>query len=759
MERLPLIWGTYSIADEASVPADTRRAFEDVFVELAGMGFVPAGYLQSANLAPDSPWFRAVLWNSTEKAFATLTFRPASRPLGLAIDFVTLFEDDAWVWTEQGRQHMFIGNFTSGQLVDTLAADVTERWELHRAAVAAEEGRRAREATLADLCAFHSARDEEEIRLGMARGDVLPTADPRLFRFTRSGALTFMRRREEGERRVATAGIGDPDLSRVPLDEQERHYRTAAHVEELTKSRTWGIFALSAIAFAASMLLWTSWSVLAWIIPVLLFHEFGHWAAMRLLGHRDAWIAFIPFFGAATISGKRFDKLSHELIVLLAGPVPGIVLGVALMVLSIATRHHSSFLVQLAAMLVGLNVVNLLPLHPLDGGRILHALVTAGRPRVSLVLKGLATAAFVAAAIGMRDPTMALLAAFTGFALWQDIKRARIEGEIRRAPGFTETTSAEARRRFIFEALKSKPEGAPAHWLANVRLLEVPLSHTRPGRVSALIAGVVYVGFFGAAWFGVTRIASWKMDGMHCPDRSAAIALSCDAPTLPADAWSKLPPPARLRRTSLASESASFPVAAFVWCDLPDESSAARLASRLGEAAINGREYCTALPWETTDDGIPEALHERSRSTLAELRRATFTSDDDGLAAVDAIIAGARDRTDFDADIARMYRTDLTGGMTSEMEKRVGDRLGRSPTRSCDRIRLAQVESNRPLWKKRLHVETGQSEPQGPPGVRFSVRVGRLEDFAPLGAYMCQLGCRVQVLPIAADDTRIRFCF
>ena len=83
----------------------------------------------------------------------------------------------------------------------------------------------------------------------------------------------------------------------------------------------------------------------------------------------------------------------------------------------------------------------------------------------------------------------------------------------------------------------------------------------------------------------------------------------------------------------------------------------------------------------------------------------------------------------------------------------------RSPTRSCDRLRLLNVESSHPVWKKRLDKGTAQSEAQGKPGVRFSVRVGKLEDFAPLGAYMCQLGCRIQVLPIAVDDPRIRFCF
>ena len=51
------------------------------------------------------------------------------------------------------------------------------------------------------------------------------------------------------------------------------------------------------------------------------------------------------------------------------------------------------------------------------------------------------------------------------------------------------------------------------------------------------------------------------------------------------------------------------------------------------------------------------------------------------------------------------------------------------------------------------------AEPARSARVRFSVRLGKLDDFAPLGRYLCQLGCRVQVLPIAADDMRAQYCF
>jgi hypothetical protein len=441
--------------------------------------------------------------------------------------------------------------------------------------------------------------------------------------------------------------------------------------------------------------------------------------------------------------------------------VPGIVLGFALTFVSAVTGFHTSFLFQLAALLVGLNVLNLLPVHPLDGGRIVHALVTAGRPRVSIVMRGLATAVFVAAAIGLREPMTALLAAFSGYALWQEVKRARIEGAIRRTPGFAETTSAEERRRFIFESLKGRPEGAPAQWLATVRALEVPLSHTRPGRLSALMVGLIYVGLFVAAWLGIGRLGSSMLNHMHCPSTSGATALSCEDPTLPASAWSNLPRPASTRPAGLASEDPPFGVAAFAWCDFPDWSTAKGLYLRLNDAASNGARYCTALPWEKTDDGVSEAVHLRARSTLAALRRATLDPEDRDVAAVDAAIARAQKEGDFDAELARMYRAAIADARTTtpEAERIVGDRLGRSPTRSCDRIRLANVALVSPGEETKPAARTAASKPVEPSTVRFSVRLAKREDFAPLGKYLCEVGCRVQVLPIAANDVRAEICF
>jgi Zn-dependent protease len=118
---------------------------------------------------------------------------------------------------------------------------------------------------------------------------------------------------------------------------------------------------------------------LAILIGVLLFHEFGHWLGMQVFGYRNVKMFFIPFFGAAVTGKKEGVPQWQEAVVLLLGPLPGIVLGCALYFWNLADPQP--VMARIAGWLVGLNAFNLLPLEPLDGGRFLN-LVIFSRHRV-----------------------------------------------------------------------------------------------------------------------------------------------------------------------------------------------------------------------------------------------------------------------------------------------------------------------------------------------------------------------------------------
>ncbi len=123
---------------------------------------------------------------------------------------------------------------------------------------------------------------------------------------------------------------------------------------------------------------------LAMLVGVLLVHELGHAAAMVLLGYRDVRIFFIPFFGAAAAGRRRGVARYKQAIVLLAGPVPGIVAGGALAAVGPPALH------TLALLLLVVNALNLLPVAPLDGGQLFSVLLFSRQRHLEVIFLGVA---------------------------------------------------------------------------------------------------------------------------------------------------------------------------------------------------------------------------------------------------------------------------------------------------------------------------------------------------------------------------------
>ena len=112
------------------------------------------------------------------------------------------------------------------------------------------------------------------------------------------------------------------------------------------------------------------------ITLVLLLHEGGHFIAMRRVGYRDLGVFFLPLLGAYVSGTKRVVTQRESAFVLLAGPLPGILLGSALYVgieQGVVPRTIYDFNIMTGVIfLVVLNGINLLPIYPLDGGQLLN---------------------------------------------------------------------------------------------------------------------------------------------------------------------------------------------------------------------------------------------------------------------------------------------------------------------------------------------------------------------------------------------------
>ena len=135
------------------------------------------------------------------------------------------------------------------------------------------------------------------------------------------------------------------------------------------------------------------------LIPILLFHELGHYLAMRVFRYRNVRMFFIPFFGAA-VSGTNYNAPGwKKAIVALMGPVPGIILGAGLGIAGMVLHHD--LLIKSALLLLILNGSNLLPVLPLDGGRVVQTLLFSRHYAADIVFRAAAALALVGiAALG-----------------------------------------------------------------------------------------------------------------------------------------------------------------------------------------------------------------------------------------------------------------------------------------------------------------------------------------------------------------------
>jgi Zn-dependent protease len=160
-------------------------------------------------------------------------------------------------------------------------------------------------------------------------------------------------------------------------------------LEQAPEQRSWvqnaGLLAVSLVIFAMTGFFNNEPSRLVLLIAVLLLHELGHYAGMRLFNYQDVRMFFIPLFGAAVAGRSRSVEGYKEAIVLLLGPLPGIVLGA---VLGIAASFYDSEVLRSAAMLLlVINGFNLLPFMPLDGGRLLHLVLFSRQPVLEAVFR------------------------------------------------------------------------------------------------------------------------------------------------------------------------------------------------------------------------------------------------------------------------------------------------------------------------------------------------------------------------------------
>jgi len=171
------------------------------------------------------------------------------------------------------------------------------------------------------------------------------------------------------------------------------------------------IFATSGtmlVSIAAYAWIW-GWKFAVGFVLLILVHELGHVLELRRQGIPASAPLFIPFLGAVVGMRQLPDDAWKESRVALAGPILGSIGAAA--VWAAGAALDSNLLVALAFTGFFINLFNLLPIVPLDGGRAVAAIHPA--------LWGLGLAGLVALAFWHPNPILVLILIVGAFELWR----------------------------------------------------------------------------------------------------------------------------------------------------------------------------------------------------------------------------------------------------------------------------------------------------------------------------------------------------
>lgn len=119
------------------------------------------------------------------------------------------------------------------------------------------------------------------------------------------------------------------------------------------------------------------------LVIALIVHEFGHFLLMKKFGYQDVIMVFVPLMGAFVNGKKKKYSQLESLLVVAAGPFPGMIIGFLFLV--VFSQQANEMLFLIAIIFLALNIINLLPLDPLDGGQLLRLLVAKNSDLFMLV--------------------------------------------------------------------------------------------------------------------------------------------------------------------------------------------------------------------------------------------------------------------------------------------------------------------------------------------------------------------------------------
>jgi len=134
-----------------------------------------------------------------------------------------------------------------------------------------------------------------------------------------------------------------------------------------------GTAAVTALITVALYSLLFGWAFAIGFVLLIFIHELGHALVLKLKGIAVSGMVFIPFVAAAVFWRTMPRDAKEEAEIAIAGPIAGAIASAVCLFIAQTQPHHTLW-APLAYMGFFLNLFNMIPIVPLDGGRVLGAI-------------------------------------------------------------------------------------------------------------------------------------------------------------------------------------------------------------------------------------------------------------------------------------------------------------------------------------------------------------------------------------------------
>jgi Zn-dependent protease len=191
----------------------------------------------------------------------------------------------------------------------------------------------------------------------------------------------------------------------------------------------------------------TGLTLILLLFACVVLHEYGHALTARRFGIGTRHITLLPIGGIALLESMPRDP-GQEILVALAGPAVNLVIAAAIWLLMLAGGApgalpgleiaEGSLLPTLLAANLMLAIFNLLPAFPMDGGRVLRAILSYRMGRVRATRAAASIGQVLAVGLGLLglfgNPFLILIAVFVWLGAGAEAGAVEVDARLSRQP-------------------------------------------------------------------------------------------------------------------------------------------------------------------------------------------------------------------------------------------------------------------------------------------------------------------------------------